>query len=148
MSSGITRKYAPDDVITVIGTQQVIGLHEGSFIEAERDVETASTHVGADGEVTLVISPNHAGKVKVVLQQSSPLNDYFTTLLLALQNKDMGNAVVPISVTDKNGSTVVSAKQAVTQKPVKISFADKPEGREWTFITGYLDMQPGGESSI
>ena len=148
MPSGITRKYAPDDVTFTVGSQIVSGVMEGTFIEAERDNDTAEISTGSDGEATLVISPVQKGKVKCVLQQASPLNDYFNNLFQALQQKNLGVAVVPIRLADKNGTTIVQAKQAVIQKPVKISFADKPEGREWTFISGYLDIEAGGESSI
>ena len=148
MSSGITRKYAPDDVTVVVGSQAVIGFHEGSFVEVEADVDSATLDIGSDGEATLVISPNRAGKMKLTLQQSSPLNDYFNTLYQALIQKNTGVAVVPFRLADKNGSSIAQAKQAVTMKPSKISFADKAEAREWTFITGYLDTQPGGENSL
>jgi hypothetical protein len=86
--------------------------------------------------------------VKFTLQQSSPLNDFFNTLFQALQQKNLSTAVVPITVNDKNGTTIVSAKQAVVQKVAKVTFADKAEGREWTFLSGYLNIQPGGESSV
>jgi hypothetical protein len=148
MSSGLTRFYAPDDIAMVVGTQAVIGYKEGTFVEVDRAVDTSSLDVGSDGEVTLVISPNQSGSFKFTLQQSSPLNDYFTSLFQALQQKNTGVAVVPITLNDKNGSTICSAKQAVVQKPAKVTFADKAEGREWTFLTGYLNTAPGGESSL
>lgn len=148
MSTGTLRKYAPDDVTFTVGTQAVYGFVEGTFIEADRDVDTASISVGSDGEATLVISPNKAGKVKCTLQQSSPLNDYFSSLQQALEQKNTSVAIVPIQVEDKNGTTLVSAKQAGTMRPAKVTFADKPEGREWTFISGYLTILPGGEASV
>lgn len=148
MSSGITRKYAPDDVTFVVGSQPVVGVKEGTFIEIDRAVDTASMDIGSDGEATLIISPNQMGTFKVTLQQSSPLNDYFSSLALALQQKNLAAAVVAVTLNDKNGTTVASAKQAVVQKPAKITFADKAEGREWTFLTGYLNTQPGGQNSI
>ena len=148
MASGILRKYAPDDIVVTIGVMAVTGIKEGTFLEAERTVETGMLDIGSDGEATLVINPNQSGTVKVTLQQSSPLNDYFATLSLALQQKNTSVAVVPISVEDKNGTTVVSAKQAFTQKPTKITFADKAEAREWTFVCPYLVITPGGEGSV
>lgn len=148
MSSGLLRKYAPDDVAAVVGSQAVTGVKEGTFIEADRAVDVASMDIGSDGEATLVISPNQSGTVKFTLQQSSPVNDYFSSLHLALQQKNLAAAVVPITVNDKNGSTIISAKQAVVQKVAKITFADKSEGREWTFLAGYLNIQPGGNSVI
>jgi hypothetical protein len=148
MPSGITRKYAPDDVIVTIGTQAGSGFMEGTFVEAERDNDTAEISTGSDGEATLVISPVQKGKIKMTFQQASPMNDYLNTLFQALQQKNLSVAVVPVRVVDKNGTTVVQCEQGVVNKPVKISFADKPEGREWTIITGYLDIEAGGENSI
>lgn len=148
MSSGIMRKYAPDDVAIVVGVQAVSGLKEGTFVEAERTADIASLDVGSDGEVTMVVSPNQSGTVKITLQQSSPLNDYFSGLHQALQQRNLAAAVVPLNINDKNGSTLVSAKQAVVQKVAKVTFADKAEAREWTFLAGYLQILPGGESSI
>lgn len=148
MSSGITRKYAPDDVGIVVGTQAAVGVKQGTFIEADRAVDTAEMDIGSDGEATMVISPNESGTVKITLQQSSPTNDYYNTLFQALQQKNTAVAVVPINVTDKNGTTVISCTQAVVQKVAKVTFADKSEGREWTFISGYLNIAPGGQSSV
>lgn len=148
MSSGILRKYAPDDVAIVMGTQAVTGVKEGTFVEADRAKDISSLDVGSDGEVTLVISPDQSGTLKITLQQSSPLNDYFAGLHAALQQKDLANAVIPGTVNDKNGTTVVSAKQFVVQKVAKVTFADKSEGREWTFLSGYLTITPGGQASV
>jgi hypothetical protein len=148
MPSGILRKYAPDDIVAVVGTQPVSGFQEGTFLEAERDNDTGEISTGSDGEATLVISPVQKGKVKFTLQQASPLNDYFNTLFQALQQKNLAVAVVPLYVTDKNGTTTVNSKQGVFNKPTKVTFADKTEGREWTYISGYLDIEAGGEASV
>lgn len=148
MPSGIMRQYAPDDINMVVGTQPVSGVQEGTFIEAERSVDTASLHPGSDGEVTLAISPVQTGTIKVTLQQASPLNDFFNSLFQALQQKQMTVAVVPITINDKNGTTIISSKQSIVQKPTKVTYADKPEAREWTFLCPYLNMNPGGENSV
>jgi hypothetical protein len=65
-----------------------------------------------------------------------------------LQQKNMSAAIVAITVNDKNGTTVISGKQFVVQKVAKVTFADKAEGREWTFLSGYLNIAPGGQSSL
>lgn len=148
MSSGLLRKYAPDDVSIVVGTQAVTGVHEGSFVEAERRKDIGELDVGSDGEVTMVISPDRSGTVKIVLQQSSPLNDYFSTLHAAIQNKDTANGVKPILIKDANGTTVIQTSQSFVQKVSKVSFADKPEGREWMFLCPYLDIAPGSNAVV
>jgi Protein of unknown function (DUF3277) len=148
MSSGITRKYAPDDVAIVVGTQPVTGVKSGTFVEVDRAVDTAELDVGSDGEVTLIISPNQSGTMKITVQQSSPINDYLTTLFQALQAKQLSNAVVAFTLNDKNGNTICSAQQSVVKKPAKVTFADKTEGWEWTLLTGYLSIAPGSQASV
>lgn len=149
MPSGITRKYAPDDVTFIVGTQPAVGVHEGTFIEVDRAVDTASLDIGSDGEATMSISPNQSGSFKVTLQQSSPTNDYYTSLFNALEQKNFFQGVVAITLKDTNGTTVASCAKGFVQKVCKITFADKAsEGREWTFLTGYLDMSPGGANSV
>ena len=146
MSDGLTRFYAPDDVTFSGGNQPAVGVHEGTFIEVDRAVDIGRLDIGSDGEASMSVSPNQSGSFKITLQQSSPTNDYYNTLFQALQQKNLAVAVVPIRMSDKNGSTVASCTQGFVQKPTKITFADKPEGREWTFLTGYLNTSPGGEN--
>lgn len=148
MPSGLLRQYAPDAIVSTVGSQTVTGYKEGTFVEAERTAETSSFDVGSDGEVTLIVNPNQSGTVKFTLQQSSPLNDYFNTLFQAIQQRNLSTGIVPLSVVDKSGTTVVNSKQAIIQKPAKVTFADKSEVREWTFICPYLDIEVGGESSL
>lgn len=148
MSSGLTRKYAPDDVTFIVGTQPAVGVHKGAFLEMDRNVNVADLDIGSDGEATMTINPDQSGYFKITLQQSSPTNDYYTSLFLALQQKNTAVGVVPIRMEDKNGTTLGSCTAGFVQKPVKVTFADKPEGREWTFLTGYLNTQPGGENAV
>jgi hypothetical protein len=146
MSSGLTRQYAPDDVTFTVGTQPAVGVHKGSFLEMDRFEDTGKLDIGSDGEATMVVNPNQSGYFKVTLQQSSPTNDYYTTLFQALQAKNTAVGVVPIRLSDKNGTTRGSCVQGFVQKPTKVVFADGAEGREWTFITGYLITTPGSQN--
>lgn len=148
MSSGILRKYAPDDVAQVIGKSAITGVMSGTFVEVEMSVDQSELSIGSDGEATLVIVPNRSGTIKITLQQSSPLNDIFTSMFIALQQKDTANGVQPYRLKDANGTTVVDAAQTVIQKPAKIVFGDKAEGREWTLLCPYLKLSVGGESSV
>ncbi len=148
MSSGLTRKYAPDEVTFALGTQVATGVAKGTFIEAERAVDTVATDVGSDGEVTIIISPNKMGTYKLVLQQSSPFNDYLTSLFQAMEARNMAAAVKPVTLKDTNGTTLIQSKQAWVKKPAKVGFADGAETREWSIDTGYMDIVVGGENSI
>lgn len=148
MSSGLTRKYAPDEVNLAYGTQVASGVAKGSFIEAERSVDTSTVDIGSDGEATLIISPNKSGTIKVTLQQSSPFNDYLTGAFRAMEARNMAQAVLPLMLKDLNGTTLLQAKQAWVKKPAKVVYADGAESREWIIETGYLDVFVGGENSL
>ena len=144
MGSPTTRQYDPTQVIMNVGGRDVVGYQEGTFIEADRYADAVETKIGSDGEATRVLSANKSGYVKVTLQQSSPLNDYFSSL--ATQDERSKNAVVPVIVKDANGSTKVHAEKAWVKKKAKTDFATSTEPREWTFDTGVLDYDIGGEN--
>lgn len=148
MSSGLTRQYDPGQINQVVGPRAVTGLMKGTFVEVDRKEDSADTDVGADGEVTLIIKQNRSGTVKMTLQQSSPLNDFFNSMRVALENRDMKNAIQAYALTDGNGSTDVHAKQCWIKKPAKITFSDAGEGREWILETGYIENSAGGENAL
>lgn len=148
MSSGLTRQHDPAQIVMTVGTRTVSGYAKGSFVEIDRYEDAVKTDVGSDGEVTLIISQNKSGYFKFTLQQSSPLNDYFTALKIAMENRQTGVAVVPITVKDVNGTSLAQCVQAWVKKTAKMEFQDVAGNREWTFDTGYLDNQPGGQAAI
>ena len=141
-----TRQYDPLQVVTNVGGRDVSGYATGTFVDVERAVDAFTTVVGSDGEITRVKSQNRSGTVKITLQQSSPLNDYFSSLATADELSSGG--VVPILVTDKNGTTVVTAGKAWVKKKANATFADAAENREWTFETGNLSFAIGGETAL
>lgn len=141
-----TRQYDPINVIANVDGRDVSGYATGTFVEAERAVDAFTTVSGSDGEVTRVKSQNRIGTIKFTLQQSSPLNDYFASLAAADELSNSG--VVPVLVTDKNGSTLIQAAKAWVKKKPNATFADAAENREWIFETGYLVLDHGGQTAI
>lgn len=148
MSSGLTRQYDPGQVIFTVGAQTASGVAKGTFIEADRYVNAAEMDVGSDGEVTLVISQNHSGSWKLTLQQSSPMNDYLSSLADALEQRNLGVAIVACTLKDNNGTLISRGKQCWVKKKAKAGFADTAESREWIIETGYMDYSVGGESTL
>lgn len=148
MSSGITRKHDPAQVDLQVGNMTGTAYAEGTFIEVEREVDAASKTVGADGEVTLVVSNNTSGTIKATFQQASPMNDYLSGLADALERKDFANAIVPVTMKDNNGTTLASAKQAWVKKKAKTEFDATSKDREWIIETGYLNYNVGGQASV
>lgn len=148
MSSGKTRQYDPGQVSFVADKMLATGVAKGSFIEMDRYEDAAKTDVGSDGEVTLIISQNKSGYVKITLQQSSPMHDYLTAKAQAMEQRQLSVAVFPFLLKDANGSTLGQAKQGWVKKKAKVTFSDGSENWEWTIDTGYLDNLPGGENEI
>lgn len=146
--SGNLREYDPAQILQTVGTRAVIGVMKGTFVEVDRKEDSADTDVGSDGEVTLIIKQNRAGTIKITLQASSPLNDYFNSLIVALEQRNTAQAIVPYLMTDGNGNTKVQTKQCWIKKPAKVVWSDAGEGREWILETGYLDTQPGSQAVI
>jgi hypothetical protein len=141
-----TRQYDPIQVIANVDGRDVSGYATGTFVEAERAVDAFTTVSGSDGEVTRVKSQNRIGTIKFTLQQSSPLNDYFTELANADELSNSG--VVPILVTDKNGTSLIQGAKCWVKKKPNATFADAAENREWLFETGNLVLDHGGQTAI
>jgi hypothetical protein len=141
-----TREYDPGQIIFNVGGRDVSGYAAGTFVEVERNKDGFTLVVGSDGENTRVKSQDRSGTFKCTLQQSSPLNDYFSSL--ATQDELSSNAVVPILLKDANGTTIAQAKQGWVKKKASSSFADAVENREWTFETGNLSYEVGGENTL
>ena len=138
-----TRSYDPGQVDFNVGGRDVSGYADGTFIDVQRNVDQATLIVGSDGESTVALSQNRSGRFICTLQQSSPLNDYFSSLAEALENRSGG--FVPITVKDNNGTTLASGKKCWVVKRAKTTFAKDPENREWIFETGNLALTVGGE---
>lgn len=139
-----TRQYDPLNVVLNVGGRDVSGYAAGTFIEVERAKDAFTLVVGSDGENTRVKSQDRSGTIKIVLQQSSPLNDYFSSLADTDENTSGG--VVPSLMKDTNGTTVAQAKQSWIKKKAKSDFADTAENREWLIETGNLSLFVGGEN--
>lgn len=143
---GTTRQYDPTEIIFNVGGRDVTGYAEGTFVEADRYADAVEMTVGSDGEVTRSLSPNRSGYHKIILQQSSPLNDYFSSL--ATQDETTKDAVVPVFLKDANGTTISQGAKSWVKKKAKTEYEIKSGNREWTFDTGFLDNTIGGEAAI
>lgn len=139
--SNQTKTYDPSQIILQIGPHIATGYADGTFVKAGRDVETFTKSVGADGEPVRVRSRNKGGSFEFTLQQSSPSNDYLSEL--AIQDEISGNGIVPVTVKDMNGTTLVFAGEAWVQKPADAEFGKDLANRTWKLDTGRLSIFNG-----
>lgn len=134
--------YDPQKISVIVGTQIVTGFEKGTFVEFEFDEDHLTKKVGIDGNVTRIKNGNFAGKLKMILQQGSPQNDYFSGL--AILDRATGAGVVPVMVRDQNGTTLMSSAAAWVPKIPKIAFADETTPREWILDTAQAFVHLGG----
>ena len=60
MSSGLTRKHDPANVIFTFGAMAASGVAKGSFMEVDRYEDAAKLDIGSDGEATVIVSNNNS----------------------------------------------------------------------------------------
>jgi hypothetical protein len=140
---GTVYTYSPEDVSVSIGSIIVSGYSEGTFVTVEREEDSFTKVVGADGEVTRSKNANKSGTLTLTLKGSSASND----LLSALASKDEidGSGVAAVMVKDNSGTTVCAGKGWIRKKPAA-EFAKEVGDREWTLDVGTLEMHIGGNN--
>jgi hypothetical protein len=113
-------------------TISFLGYMDGTFIEVEFAEDAVTTHVGSDGTVSLVLNANRMATVTVTIVQGSPTND-----ALSKQVPDARRNFLPtgaFSISDLNGTTIVSGKDAFIKKTAKVEFGKAITGRQWVFV--------------
>ena len=140
------RQYDPGEVNFSVGQNDVVGYAKDSFIKCARNVDQATLSVGADGEATVSRSRNRSGRITVMLQQSSPLNDIFSAMADAWEAGTGGTDSA--LVKDGNGTSLASAKTAWIVKRPELGFAAESGDREWIFETNNLVLTVGGENTL
>ena len=130
------------------GAKKFAGKHDeikGMFSESKKHLlkiipvcsvseETWTKKVGADGEVTRSQSNDNTHTVQLTLQQSSASNDYLSTCMNA--DKLTGMGMLPLSITDLNGTTLHFWPQVWVQTDPSYGFAKEVTDRQWTLHTG------------
>ena len=117
-------------VSLVFGAQALAGYHEGTVINYEPAADSFVKHVGADGEVSRAAMNDFSGSVTVTLAQTSPSNDYLSSIALA--DRTSGAGVLPLMLRDASGRTLIVSDSAwIRQRPKVVLAKGSIEGREW-----------------
>ena len=137
-----TKTYDPKQVSVIIGSQPMRGFAEGDFVSVERNEDSWTLLVGADGESTRSKNANRSGKVTITLLASSSSNDYLTQLALA--DDASGRGVFSIMIKDNFGTSIYTAATAWIVKQPARSFAKEAGSQEWVIETDELIQYSGG----
>lgn len=128
------REYDADQVVVYFAGQRLMGFADGEFITASQKSDGFSDVVGTDGvDVSRSKSNDRRVTVVVKLMQTSPSNDFLSTIHQADLDTPNGAGVGTFSIQDLGGTTLVHDESAWIMK-----FADESKDRgakanEWTF---------------
>lgn len=141
--SGILSHYSPEDVVILLGgIYPVDGLVDGSFVSIQKDSDSFSTKVTADGRVsrTHVDSPTHT--VRISTMSTASVNDVFSAWAFA--DGKLYGVMMPLFVKDGLGTTLFYAPFSWIEKEPDLVLGTDVETREWTIKTAGAVRNVGG----
>jgi hypothetical protein len=131
----------------LIGTRPFLvpfigGFMDDEIITAKYTEARTSTHEGADGTVTIVLSASELAEVTIMLSQGAVAN----ALLSVLQPSAKRNflPVGSFNFEDLNGLTLIKSPRAWIEETAEISFGKTVKGRSWKFKLAEAELFVGG----
>lgn len=134
--------YSPKKVTVILGGKIITGFAEGTFITLEREVDSFTKVVGADGEVSRTANANKSGSATITLKQTSNSNDLLSALLIADELSLQGQ--VPFLLKDGNGRTKAASPCAWIRRVPNSEFSSDQTTREWIIDLSELTVFTGG----
>lgn len=138
--------YDPGRIIVTLGEFRLTGFADGTFVAAERNTDTFSMKVGADGEVTRGRSRDRTGTITLTLLGSSPSNDFLSSLIK--EDEKFGTGARPLQIVDLEGTTLVNAPVCWVKKPARYEAGKELSDREWTLDCAELSPDIGGNNEL
>lgn len=124
----MTTVYNPKNVTVIFDGQVITGFAEDSMIEAEKNEDNITPHVGVLGEVSIAINADNTGTVTLSLASTSPF-------IKILAEKARANTVAPLSIIDMNENGVnVGGTEAMIIKPPNVTIGKEVESQEVQFF--------------
>jgi hypothetical protein len=138
-------QFDPKNVSVIIGGTIIGGFTDGTFITAERNEDMWTLKVGVDGIGTRVKTNNQSGKITLTLHQSSPSNDYLSSLATTDELTNAG--AVPALVRDNGGTSLATALTAWVKKFANLEDGKEVANRVWVIETDQLILFVGGNAT-
>ncbi|MCB1423151.1 MAG: DUF3277 family protein [Nitratireductor sp.] len=133
--AGEIQSFSFKSIVCMLDNNEATGFFEGDdAIMIERNTDTATPMIGADGTSTVSISADDSAMITLKLQPGSPTNKY-------LENKhkrQRNGTLQPFAVTvrDTSNGEGGSAAQCVIVKRPSRSFGQNATVREWKLFAG------------
>lgn len=140
------RTFDPGKFIITIAGLPINGFADGTYINIERETDTFSKEIGADGVVSRVAMNDKSALLTITLSQTSPSND----ALSILHNADelTGQGVVPIAVKDITGRSTYISGSGWIKKPAGFEGSKELTTREWVIDMAETIWFTGGNGEI
>jgi hypothetical protein len=129
------RTYNAAKVLVVFNGFPISGFADGTFVGIVMQNDGITTQVGADGEIARAVNSDRRCTVTVTLQQTSPANDFLSTMF-SIDVITCGGRTGPILVQDLCGTTIFAASEAWIVKPADAEFGKEILTRAWAIHTG------------
>lgn len=124
----MTTVYDPKKVTVIYDGMVITGFADDSMIEAEKNEDNITPHVGVLGEVSIAINADNTGTVTISLANTSPF-------IKILAEKARANTVAPLSIIDMNENGVnIGGTEAVIIKPPNVTIGKEVESQEVQFF--------------
>lgn len=120
------------------------GVADGTFLTIASDGPGFTKKVGVDGEVTRARMHSRGATARLVLMQSSEVNDRLSARYKADRNAVNGQGVGIFSVQDLAGNTVGQASKAWIADDPDVTLEAEASTREWLFDMADWDVDHGG----
>ena len=132
------KTYDIANVNLVVGGRTITGLADGTVIQAEKNADSFTSHVGVKGEVTLAENNDSTGTITVTVKNTSPSYPYLTQL----GNRKGRNAIVPAQIVDFNENSVqAGGSEARVMRPANASWSDEETSREFQIFVADFSMR-------
>lgn len=91
--------YDPKKVSCIVSGQYITGFMDSTFIQAEKNEDNVTPHIGAQGDVTFAESADDTGTITITLKQDSTSLPFLRTLATQKRN-------FPTQIIDANGTNL------------------------------------------
>ena len=120
--------YDPKKVTVIYDGMVITGFADDSMIEAEKNEDNITPHVGVLGEVSIAINADNTGTVTMSLANTSPF-------IKILAEKARANTIAPLAIVDMNQNGVnVGGTEAIIIKAPNVTIGKEVESQEVQFF--------------
>lgn len=137
--------YAPDLLSIVLGAVICDGFADGDMVTIEQSAPAFTKVTGSDRKTMRIRGTDRTIRVTLRCMQGSQTNDVLSAALTAdLIPSSNGAGVVPLSIIDRSGRTVISSPYAWVAEWPQVGFGSEHSPREWVIETAEARMFVGG----